>query len=84
MKPLSLVISVLLFSLLAMAAPPNSILMMGDIYESGTLVPGVTEWPARIPKPRVTGFRASTSDLTPGLPVLDQWQHQSRGPHQGP
>jgi arylsulfatase A-like enzyme len=30
----------------------------------------VIEWPARIPKPRVTGFRASTSDLLPTLAAL--------------
>jgi arylsulfatase A-like enzyme len=42
----------------------------GSIYEGGTLVPGVIEWPARIPKPRVTGFRASTSDLLPTLAAI--------------
>ena len=42
----------------------------GQIYEGGTLVPGLIEWPARIPKPRTTGFRASTSDLLPTLAAL--------------
>jgi arylsulfatase A-like enzyme len=42
----------------------------GEVYEGGTLVPGLIEWPARIPKPRVTGFRASTSDLLPTLAAL--------------
>jgi arylsulfatase A-like enzyme len=42
----------------------------GDIYEGGTLVPGLIEWPARIPKPRTTSFRASTSDLLPTLCAL--------------
>jgi arylsulfatase A-like enzyme len=42
----------------------------GEVYEGGTLVPGVMEWPARIPKPRVTGFRACTSDLLPTLAAL--------------
>ncbi len=42
----------------------------GSIYEGGTLVPGLIEWPARIPKPRATGFRASTSDLLPTLAAL--------------
>jgi arylsulfatase A-like enzyme len=42
----------------------------GEIYEGGTLVPGVMEWPARIPKPRATGFRASTSDLLPTLAAI--------------
>ncbi len=42
----------------------------GSIYEGGTLVPGVIEWPARIPKPRATGFRANTSDLLPTLAAI--------------
>lgn len=42
----------------------------GKVYEAGTLVPGLIEWPARIRKPRSTGFRASTSDLMPTLCVL--------------
>ena len=42
----------------------------GEIYEGGTLVPGVMEWPARIPEPRSTGFRASTSDLLPTLAAI--------------
>jgi arylsulfatase A-like enzyme len=42
----------------------------GEIYEGGTLVPGVIEWPARIPKPRTTSFRATTSDLLPTLATL--------------
>jgi arylsulfatase A-like enzyme len=39
----------------------------GQVYEGGTLVPGLIEWPARIPKPVTTMFRASTSDLLPTL-----------------
>ena len=42
----------------------------GSIYEGGTLVPGVIEWPERISKPRATGFRATTSDLLPTLAAL--------------
>ncbi|HEY1172296.1 MAG TPA: sulfatase-like hydrolase/transferase [Verrucomicrobiae bacterium] len=42
----------------------------GQVYEGGILVPGIIEWPARIPKPRVTDFRASTSDLLPTLCAL--------------
>lgn len=42
----------------------------GQVYEGGTLVPGLIEWPARIPEPRVSGFRASTSDLLPTLCAL--------------
>ena len=37
----------------------------GSIYEGGTLVPGLLEWPARIKQPRTTNVRASTSDLLP-------------------
>lgn len=54
----------------------------GDIYEGGTLVPGVMEWPARIPKPRVTGFRASTSDLLPTLAAITGRALPDR-PHDG-
>jgi arylsulfatase A-like enzyme len=42
----------------------------GQVYEGGTLVPGLIEWPARIPRPRTTNFRASTSDLLPTLCAL--------------
>ena len=45
----------------------------GEIYEGGTLVPGIIEWPARIPNPRSTSFHASTSDL---LPTLAAMTHQ--------
>ena len=44
--------------------------MKGQVYEGGTLVPGLIEWPARIPKPRRTAFRACTSDLLPTLCAL--------------
>ncbi|TDU80928.1 arylsulfatase A-like enzyme [Prosthecobacter fusiformis] len=39
----------------------------GQVYEGGTLVPGLIEWPARIPQPRTTAVRATTSDLLPTL-----------------
>ncbi|HUG91069.1 MAG TPA: sulfatase-like hydrolase/transferase [Planctomycetaceae bacterium] len=42
----------------------------GQVYEGGTLVPGLIEWPQRIPAPRVSGFRACTSDLLPTLCAL--------------
>jgi len=42
----------------------------GQVYEGGTLVPGLIEWPARIPQPRRTSVRASTSDLLPTLCAL--------------
>jgi arylsulfatase A-like enzyme len=42
----------------------------GQVYEGGTLVPGLIEWPARIPQPRRTEVRVSTSDLLPTLCAL--------------
>lgn len=42
----------------------------GQMYEGGTLVPGLIEWPARIPTPRASSVRASTSDLLPTLCAL--------------
>ena len=38
-----------------------------QVYEGGILVPGLIEWPARIPQPRVSTVRASTSDLLPTI-----------------
>jgi arylsulfatase A-like enzyme len=42
----------------------------GQVYEGGVLVPGLIEWPSRIPKPRSTKVRATTSDLLPTLCAL--------------
>ncbi len=42
----------------------------GQVYDGGILVPGLIEWPARIPQPRSTKVRASTSDLLPTLCAL--------------
>lgn len=42
----------------------------GEMYDGGILVPGLIEWPARIPKPRTTDVRATTSDLLPTLAAL--------------
>ncbi len=42
----------------------------GQVYEGGTLVPGLIEWPARIPQARRTEVLASTSDLLPTLCAL--------------
>ena len=39
----------------------------GQVYDGGILVPGLIEWPARVPNPRSTKIRASTSDLMPTL-----------------
>ncbi|MFM7057229.1 MAG: sulfatase [Planctomycetota bacterium] len=37
------------------------------LYQGGLLVPGVLEWPARIPRPLSTDLAACTSDLLPTL-----------------
>ncbi|HEX5102332.1 MAG TPA: sulfatase-like hydrolase/transferase, partial [Pirellulaceae bacterium] len=42
----------------------------GQVYEGGTLVPGLIEWPARFPQPRSIKARASTSDLLPTICAL--------------
>lgn len=42
----------------------------GQIYDGGLLVPGLIEWPARIPQPRTTSVPATTSDLLPTLCAL--------------
>ena len=39
----------------------------GQMYEGGILVPGLIEWPARIPQQRTTNVRVTTSDLLPTL-----------------
>lgn len=42
----------------------------GQMYEGGTRVPGVIEWPAVISKPRVSEMNAVTSDILPTLCAL--------------
>lgn len=42
----------------------------GAVYDGGILVPGLLEWPARLPQPRTTNVRASTVDLLPTLCAL--------------
>ena len=39
----------------------------GTVYEGGLRVPAVIEWPARIPKPRVTQYPAGKVDIFPTL-----------------
>ncbi len=39
----------------------------GQMYEGGIRVPGVIEWPARIPQPRVSEVNAVTSDILPTI-----------------
>lgn len=38
-----------------------------DIYEGGLRVPGLLEWPARCPQPRVIGMPCGTVDIFPTL-----------------
>lgn len=49
----------------SLASPHRGV--KGQVYEGGTLVPGLIEWPARIRLPRTTNIRATTSDLMPTL-----------------
>lgn len=39
----------------------------GSIFEGGLRVPGIIEWPAGIPTPRVTPYPAATMDIFPTL-----------------
>ncbi|MBM3853133.1 MAG: N-acetylgalactosamine-6-sulfatase [Verrucomicrobia bacterium] len=39
----------------------------GSIYEGGIRVPGLIEWPARIPRPLVSAVNTVTSDILPTL-----------------
>jgi arylsulfatase A-like enzyme len=41
--------------------------MKADLYEGGTRVPGVIEWPARITAPRTSDVNSVTSDMLPTL-----------------
>ncbi len=56
--------------------PPSGVADMshrgrkGTMYEGGVRVPGVLEWPARIPEGRVTGVPVVTSDILPTLAAL--------------
>ena len=42
----------------------------GTMYEGGIRVPGVIEWPARIPQPRTSRLAAVTSDILPTVCAL--------------
>ena len=42
----------------------------GQVYEGGTRVPAVIEWPARIPAPRSSAMNTVTSDMLPTLCAL--------------
>ncbi len=56
--------------------PPSGVLasplrgLKGQVYEGGTRVPAVIEWPARIATPRASAVNAVTSDMLPTLCAL--------------
>jgi arylsulfatase A-like enzyme len=54
----------------ALGAPHRGV--KGQMYEGGILVPGLIEWPARIPTSRTTHFRATTSDLLPTVCAITE------------
>jgi arylsulfatase A-like enzyme len=47
----------------------------GTIYEGGLRVPGIIEWPAGIPSPRVTRYPASVLDIVPTLLEITSVTH---------
>lgn len=56
--------------------PPSGVLasplrgLKGQVYEGGTRVPAMIEWPARIAAPRISTINAVTSDILPTLCTL--------------
>jgi len=52
----------------SLASPHRGV--KGEVYEAGTLVPGLIEWPARLKQPRATRVPVTTSDLLPTLCAL--------------
>ncbi len=52
----------------SLASPHRGV--KSQVYDGGIRVPGILEWPARIPQPRSTDIRAVTSDLLPTLCAL--------------
>lgn len=55
----------------------------GKIYEGGLRVPAILEWPARIPKPRVTQIPAGTVDIFPTLLDIAGVRQKDRRPLDG-
>lgn len=49
----------------ALASPHRGV--KGQVYEGGIRVPGLIEWPGRIPRRRTSQVRVTTSDLLPTL-----------------
>lgn len=55
----------------------------GQVYEGGTRVPAVIEWPARIPAPRRSAMNTVTSDVLPTLCALADVEVPSDRPLDG-
>jgi arylsulfatase A-like enzyme len=55
----------------------------GSIYEGGLRVPAIIEWPARIPKSRVTKVPANTVDIYPTLVELASARPEVQPPLDG-
>ncbi len=54
-----------------------------QIYEGGLRVPSLLEWPARIPRPRVTNVPCNTSDIYPTLLDITGVRMRSQPPLDG-
>jgi arylsulfatase A-like enzyme len=54
-----------------------------QIYEGGLRVPGIMEWPARIPENRITDFPAFTSDIYPTLLEIAGVTMENQAPADG-
>jgi len=52
----------------SLASPHRGV--KAEVYEAGTLVPGLVEWPGRLKQPRSTKVRVTTSDLLPTICAL--------------
>jgi arylsulfatase A-like enzyme len=55
----------------------------GQVYEGGLRVPAILEWPARVPRPRVTSVPCSTSDIYPTLVDLTGARVKNQPPLDG-
>ncbi|MCG8652535.1 MAG: sulfatase-like hydrolase/transferase [Pirellulales bacterium] len=55
----------------------------GTIYEGGLRVPGIIEWPAGIPSPRITKYPASVLDILPTLLEITEVSYPDQRPLDG-
>jgi arylsulfatase A-like enzyme len=51
----------------------------GTLWEGGLRVPGIIEWPARIPSPRQTAIPATTMDLFPTIRAILEAEESLKG-----